>query len=125
MRFSELKENKVRLSTIYYPINGDYDLNIIERFVPFDKICLRELPKSSSLALNFDAMRNKGVKLEPDDRDFPDCLNDPDEWDQYNWIDSLKISGQCCYFGIIPPTSIFYKKNNKFLPLVNIEKEKK
>jgi hypothetical protein len=45
-------------------------------------------------------------KLKPDNVDLPDCLNDPDDWEQYDWKESLQICGQCCYDGVIPPFSI-------------------
>lgn len=41
-----------------------------------------------------------------DDHDFPDMLDEPDEWIQYSWVDSLNMSGQCLYQGIIPPSVI-------------------
>lgn len=47
--------------------------------------------------------------LHPDDYDFPDMLNDPDTWENYSWVDSLYMSGQCRYEGIVPPHAIVVK----------------
>jgi hypothetical protein len=38
-------------------------------------------------------------------------LDDPDDWVNYNWIDSLRLSGQCLYTDTIPVTAIKDIKN--------------
>lgn len=56
-------------------------------------------------------------KLGPDDVDLPDMLNDPDDWQDYDWQASLRICGQCCYSGTIPPSAISYRDNDNWIPL--------
>lgn len=43
--------------------------------------------------------------LGPDDVDLPDILDDRD-WRDVTWQQSLRLSGQCTYAGIIPPSVI-------------------
>lgn len=45
-------------------------------------------------------------KLHPDDVDLPDSLGDPDEWENFDWKESIQICGQCRYDGTIPPEAI-------------------
>lgn len=59
-----------------------------------------------SILLLIDVSKLDKSLLEPDDYDFPDMLNDPDDWVNYSWIDSLYMSGQCRYEGVIPPEAI-------------------
>lgn len=48
--------------------------------------------------------------LGPDDMDLPDLLDqrgeDPHDWKNYDWRDSLAISGQATYDGVIPPEAV-------------------
>ena len=54
-------------------------------------------------------------RLTPDDVDLPDCLGEPDDWDQFDWKESITICGQCCYKGVIPPAAIFYRKGDEWI----------
>jgi hypothetical protein len=65
----------------------------------------------NSVILTIDVSKLNKTKLEPDDADFPDMLDDPDDWVNYNWIDSLRLSGQCLYTDTIPVTAIKDIKN--------------
>jgi hypothetical protein len=42
--------------------------------------------------------------LEADDADYPDLVGE--DYDEKNWKDSLKVSGQCMYLGKIDPKNI-------------------
>ena len=59
----------------------------------------------STLLIISIASLDKSLLL-PDDADFPDCLDDPYSFENYSWVDSLHISGQCRYEGIIPASAI-------------------
>lgn len=77
----------------------------------------------NSVILTIDVSKLNKTKLEPDDADFPDMLDDPDDWVNYNWIDSLQISGQCLYTDTIPVTAIKDIKNASSNELLGEQQE--
>lgn len=57
--------------------------------------------------VNIDALDES--KLGPDDDDVRELLRDEDddrEWHELTWKESLDLSGQCTYSGIIPPSAL-------------------
>lgn len=63
--------------------------------------------------------------LGPDDVDLPDLLGQRD-WRGVSWHQSLRISGQCTYAGIIPPEIIQVSRagSDDFRPLIVIDLSK-
>lgn len=72
--------------------------------------------QTESVMLAIDVSKLDMSKLGPDDVDLPDCLGDPDEWVNFDWQESIKICGQCCYHDVIPPSAISYRLENAFIP---------
>jgi len=73
--------------------------------------------QTESVILMINVSRLDQSKLGPDDVDLPDCLDDPDEWDNFDWQESIKICGQCCYNDVIPPSAIQYRAGDDWLPV--------
>lgn len=60
----------------------------------------------SSVMLKIDLTMLDEEKLLPDDVDLPDCLGEPDDWERFDWKESIQICGQCRYEGVVPPAAI-------------------
>lgn len=58
-------------------------------------------------------------KLGPDDVDLPEMIDQDDwrEWSDFDWQESLELSGQCTYDGAIPPKVIEVRTNDGWVSL--------
>lgn len=59
--------------------------------------------------------------LGPDDVDLPDLLEQEGngrQWSDVSWVDSLRISGQCTYAGVIPASAISFLDGTDWMPML-------
>jgi len=66
-------------------------------------------PDEDVVLLAIDVGALDEARFGPDDQDLPDMLaqiGDEREWQDVDWLESLYLSGQATYDGLIPPNAI-------------------